>query len=381
MIPHFVHPACNKTIRVLLDELMSIRKEDYAPMLKVMPFPKYPSDDTEVTQICGIRVPPTTKYWTLSSTDPAKYGRPHKTYLMATLNMTPDSFSDGSRNNTLPAALAYTTAAIASNADIIDIGGYSTRPGADAVSPEEELARVLPIIHAIRAHPSEGVRRALLSVDTFRAEVALQAVQAGANCINDVHAFTGPAYPVDDAARVHRARMRGVARALGVPVVLMHARGDAGKNKDYGAYGDGGGIVGAVQTELGAKVDAVVRGPGGVRRWLVFVDPGIGFSKPVGAQLALMRDLGRVTAVGEGNALAGYPLLVGPSKKSVWGAVLEEGDVEGAYEGRKTRAQERGWATAAAVACAVQQGASVVRVHDVAEMRDVVAVASAIWNR
>ncbi|KAF8126390.1 hypothetical protein EV363DRAFT_1418884 [Boletus edulis] len=82
-----------------------------------------------------------------------------------------------------------------------------------------------------------------------------------------------------------------------------------------------------------------------------------------------------------GNALAGYPLLVGPSKKSVWGAVLEQGGVEGAYQGRKTSAQERGWATAAAVACAVQQGASAVRVHDVAEMRDVVTIASAIWNR
>lgn len=379
MIPHFVHPACNKTIRALLDELVSTRTKDDFPMLKVMPFPKYPSDDTEVTKIDSIQVPQTAKYWTATSTDPAKHGRPHKTYLMATLNVTPDSFSDGAQHNTLPAAIAYTTAAVASGADIIDIGGYSTRPGADFVSTEEELQRVVPVIQAIRAHTSDAVRHALISVDTFRWDVAQQAVRAGANCINDVHAFSGPTYPPDAASAEHLARMRRVARDLGVPVVLMHSRGEAGANKDYGAYP--GGLISAIQTELGRKVDAIVRGPGGVRRWLVLVDPGIGFSKPVEGQLTLMRDLARVTADDAGNALAGYPMLFGASRKSMLGAVLEEPDVEGTYKGRKTTAQERVWATAAAVACAVQQGTSVVRVHDVAEMRDVVAVASAIWNR
>lgn len=379
MIPHFVHPACNKTIRALLDELVSTRTKDDFPMLKVMPFPKYPSDDTEVTKIDSIQVPQTAKYWTATSTDPAKHGRPHKTYLMATLNVTPDSFSDGAQHNTLPAAIAYTTAAVASGADIIDIGGYSTRPGADFVSTEEELQRVVPVIQAIRAHTSDAVCHALISVDTFRWDVAQQAVRAGANCINDVHAFSGPTYPPDAASVEHLARMRRVARDLGVPVVLMHSRGEAGANKDYGAYP--GGLISAIQTELGRKVDAIVRGPGGVRRWLVLVDPGIGFSKPVEGQLTLMRDLARVTADDAGNALAGYPMLFGASRKSMLGAVLEEPDMEGTYKGRKTTAQERVWATAAAVACAVQQGTSVVRVHDVAEMRDVVAVASAIWNR
>ncbi|KAG6380340.1 Dihydropteroate synthase-like protein [Boletus reticuloceps] len=398
MIPHYIHPSYNKTIRALLDELVSTQTESDFPMLKVMPFPKYPLNDIEGTKIHGIHVPPTATYWTMSS-NPAKHGRPRKTHLMATLNVTPDSFSDGAQHNTLPTALAYTTAAISSGADMIDIGGYSTRPGAATVSTDEELARVLPVVQAIRAHPSPAVRDVLLSVDTFRWEVAARAVRAGVNCINDVYAFTGPAYPLDAASWEHLARMRTVARELCVPVVLMHSRGDAGQNKGYDAYNNGGGIVAAVQTELGLKVDKIVRGPGGVRRWLVLVDPGIGFSKPVERQLALMRSLGRVTAPASapaskptlahepaqecersGNPLAGYPLLVGPSKKSVWGTVLEEGDIEGVYEGRKTGTQERGWATAAAVACAVQQGASVVRVHDVAEMRDVVAVASAIWN-
>ncbi|KAF8439778.1 Dihydropteroate synthase-like protein [Boletus edulis BED1] len=395
MIPHYIHPASNKTIRTLLDELVSTQADNDFPMLKVMPFPKYPSDAPESTKIHGIHVPPTAKYWTVSS-NPAKHGRPRKTHLMATLNVTPDSFSDGAQHNTLPTALTYTTTAVASGADIIDIGGHSTRPGADTISTDEELARVLPVVQAIRVHPSPAVRDALLSIDTFRWAVAARAVLAGANCINDVHAFTGPAYPLNAASWEHLTRMRGVARELGVPVVLMHSRGDADENKGYDAYDNAGGIVAAVQAELGRKVDMIVRGPGGVRRWLVFVDPGIGFSKTVEGQLTLMRDLGRMTAPtpaherdparehedGQvGNALAGYPLLVGPSKKSVWGAVLEQGGVEGAYQGRKTSAQERGWATAAAVACAVQQGASAVRVHDVAEMRDVVTIASAIWNR
>ena len=379
MIPRFVHPACNKTIRTLLDELVSTQTENDYPMLKVMPFPKYPLDNNDLTRTHGVKVFPTVKYWTVSSTEwSTKEQRgPRKTRLMATLNVTPDSFSDGAQHNTLPTAIAYTTAAVASGADIIDIGGYSTRPGAAYVSPEEEIRRVVPVIQAIRAH-DDAARHALLSVDTFRWEVAEQAVHAGANCINDVYAFTGPTYPLDVAAEAHLAKMRGVARELGVPVVLMHSRGNAGANKDYSAHP--GGLISAIQVELGRKVDAIVRGPGGVRRWLVLVDPGIGFSKTVDDQLALMRDLSRVTAEEPGNVLAGYPLLFGASKKSMLGAVLERPDVEGTYKGRKTMAQERGWATAAAVACAVQQGASVVRVHDVAEMMDVVTIASAIWN-
>ncbi|KAG9310177.1 Dihydropteroate synthase-like protein [Chiua virens] len=357
MIPDFVHPVCNKTLCALLHELVSKRIEDDSPMFKVIPFPKYPADGTEVDIM---QAPPTAKYWTVSSTDLTKHRRRLKTYLMATLNVTPDSFSDGSRNNTLPAAIAYTTIAVTSGADIIDIGGHSTRPQADFVSTEEEIRRVVPVIQAIRTHADDTVRQALVSVDTFRWEVAEQAVRAGANCINDVHAFTGPAYPPDAASAAHLVKMRRVARDLGVPVVLMHSRGDAGANKNYDD-----GLVSAIRTELGRKVDAVVRGPGGVRRWLVIVDPGIGFSKPVEGQLALMRDLEKVTAADEaGNALVGYPMLVGASKKSVLGVVLERPDEEGTYKGRKTNAQERGWATAAAVACAVQQGARVVRVHD-----------------
>ena len=114
---------------------------------------------------------------------------------MATLKVTPDSFSDGSQHNILSVAITYTTTAVTSGVNIIDTGGYSTRPGTAYISPEEGIRRVVPIIQAIRAHPDDAVREALLSVDTFRWDVAERAVRAGANCINDVYAFTGPTSP------------------------------------------------------------------------------------------------------------------------------------------------------------------------------------------
>ncbi|KAH7883070.1 Dihydropteroate synthase-like protein [Phlebopus sp. FC_14] len=357
MIPDFVHPVYGKTIRKLLDEVLAEQRNDN--------FPIVPS------------APPTVKYLTMASTSTKGDRRPHKTHLMATLNVTPDSFSDGSVHHTLPAAIAYATTSVNSGADIIDIGGYSTRPGAAYVSAEEEIHRLVPVITAIRSHEDEQVRDVLVSVDTFRWDVAEAAVHAGANCINDVYAFSGPDYPLTRTSAEHLLKMREVARGLCVPVVLMHSRGDAGSNKNYDQYP--GGVVEGVKVELGEKVEAIVKGKGGVRRWLVIVDPGIGFSKSVDGQLALLRSASSITADETGNPLAGYPQLIGSSRKSYLGAVLERPDPLGTYKGRKTLPTERGWATAAAVTCAVQQGASVVRVHDVLEMRDVVAVASAIW--
>lgn len=299
---------------------------------------------------------------------------------MATLNATPDSFSDGSINNTLSAALTYSATSVQAGADIIDIGGYSTRPGAAFVSPEEECQRVVPVIQAIRSHEDQDVSSALISIDTFRWEVAEAAVLAGANCINDVYSFTGPEYPLTQASVKHLLKMREVARKLAVPVILMHSRGDAGSNKDYSQYK--GGVLEGVRVELGEKVEAIIKGKGGVRRWFVIVDPGIGFSKAVEANCALLREASSMTVNVLVNPLAGYPQLIGSSRKSFLGAILErpDADADGTYKGRKTQPKERGWATAATVACAVQQGANVVRVHDVQDMRDVVAVASAIWS-
>jgi dihydroneopterin aldolase/2-amino-4-hydroxy-6-hydroxymethyldihydropteridine diphosphokinase/dihydropteroate synthase len=178
----------------------------------------------------------------------------------------------------------------------------------------------------------------------------------------------------------HLLKMREVARKLAVPVILMHSRGDAGSNKDYSQYK--GGVLEGVRVELGEKVEAIIKGKGGVRRWFVIVDPGIGFSKTAEANCALLREASSMTVNVLVNPLAGYPQLIGSSRKSFLGAILErpDADADGTYKGRKTQPKERGWATAATVACAVQQGANVVRVHDVQDMRDVVAVASAIWS-
>ena len=240
---------------------------------------------------------------------------------MATLNVTPDSFSDGSLHNEVSTALEYVTTSVESGADIIDVGGRSTRPHVEFVSEDEEISRVVPVIKAIRDQGNDSIRGALLSVDTFRWKVAEAAVQAGANCINDVHAFTGPTYPLVQASTDHLLKMRDVARRLCVPVILMHSRGGAASNKDYSDYGEN--LVSAIRTELGDKVDNIVRGRGGVRRWFVIVDLGFGFSKPVDAQYVLLPNIASITAHDRGNRLAGFPLLVGTSKKSFLGALLE----------------------------------------------------------
>ncbi|CCM06058.1 uncharacterized protein FIBRA_08305 [Fibroporia radiculosa] len=390
MVPDYVHPKLGKSIRQLFTELSCEQPADSAPMCKVMPFPRYPISAPSESQpfsptLSNIpTVPSTATYWKfpLSSTTPIA---DQKVYIMGTLNATPDSFSDGSLHNTVDTALAYTRSAVANGADVIDIGGYSTRPGAEYVSPEEERSRVVPVIETIRNDAK--VADVLLSVDTFRADVASAAVLAGANCINDVYAFTGPEYPLTPASAAHFLRMRAVARNLAVPVVLMHSRGEASANKDYSTYADAhgrGAVLEGVRVELGEKVDAAVKGPGGLRRWLVLVDPGIGFSKTVEGNIELLGNAARLTAEplsGRRNLLAGYPQLIGTSRKSFLGAILARGDGAGGYMGRETRPDERGWATAAAVSCAVRQNAAVIRVHDVLEQGDAIRVSAAIWNQ
>ncbi|CDO72112.1 hypothetical protein BN946_scf184962.g55 [Trametes cinnabarina] len=419
MIPDFVIPTTGMTVQASLAALMAQPSSDPA-MYKVIPFPRYPlpnhRGDKRIGHVQVRPVPPTATYWTFPVTSFPSHNKqpPRKTYIMATLNATPDSFSDGSAHYNLPDALSYANSAVSDGANIIDIGGYSTRPGASYVSPEEEFSRVVPVVQAIRGLWQEGAvttpggkmpsiaktAATLISVDTFRWEVAEESVHAGANCINDVYAFTGPDWPATDRSAQHFAKMRQVTRDLAVPVILMHSRGPASANKDYSQYdyaadGDGrGAVLEAVRVELGAKVNAAVKGRGGIRRWLVIVDPGLGFSKTVEGNLEVLRDsssvvseyserLRKVTAPPSRpsrNPLAGYPMLIGASRKSFLGAILERPDTVGHYEGRQTRPVERDYATAAAVSCAVQQGATVVRVHDVLRLGDVVRVSSALWS-
>ena len=423
MIPEYVVPSVGQTVESLLSILVQ-QPTDEPAMYKVIPFPRYPMQHNgpQTPYMYKMpRVPPTATYWTYPATSHPSKGKqpPRRTYLMATLNATPDSFSDGSAHYSLPDALKYATSAVGNGASIIDIGGYSTRPGAAFVSPEEEFTRVVPVVQAIREEgqlltptplPSQRLSlqartaTTLISIDTFRWEVAEESVHAGANCINDVYAFDGgPEWPPGAQAAAHFPKMRQVTRDLAVPVVLMHSRGPAAENKDYTRYAYAndargrGAVLEGVRVELGAKVDKAVKGPGGIRRWLVIVDPGIGFSKTLEGNLEVLRECSTVVSdysyrlqnmVGapasrpKRNPLAGYPLLIGTSRKSFLGAVLRQpdGDGSGSYEGRDTRPDERDWATAAAVSCAVQQGASIVRVHDVLHLGDVVRVGSALWS-
>ncbi|KAK7460898.1 trifunctional dihydropteroate synthetase [Stygiomarasmius scandens] len=422
MIPTYIHPILRKPISQLLNELLiSLNEEEYEPMRRVVPFPKYPLPSTPALFSFIDPVPPTSTYWTYPSpiTSSRQLGskprnQKYRTYLMSTLNTTPDSFSDGSRHNTLPTALGYALSSYQQGADILDIGGYSTRPGAAFVGPSEEVNRVVPVVEAIRngnlssasdKGDTEGLKDMLISLDTFRPEVAEAGILAGANCINDVYAFSGPAYPTSsmeetDSASLHdnktpamyTSEMKSIARKYAVPVVLMHSRGDAGSNKDYSAYSysQDSSVIEAIRIELGSKVDQIVLGPFGVRRWLVIVDPGVGFSKTVEGNLDILRDAGRVVSdvmVGplgkqRRNPLVGYPQLIGASRKSFLGKILEEGTKDKGKDkgGRETKPDERTFATAAAVSAAVQQGALVVRVHDVREMSDVVQVTDRIWK-
>ncbi|KAH9064580.1 Dihydropteroate synthase [Lactarius vividus] len=387
MVPDYVHPVFHKSIHEMLSDVLGAFPFGSPAMIKVMPFPAYPRSADRESPVKSVPdVPRTHTHWMFPPARPDRQvSIPRRTHLMATLNVTPDSFSDGADHVALSAALAYATSSTRAGAHIVDVGGYSTRPGAAHVSPEDEIARVVPVIKGIRATGS-GAGDVLVSVDTFRPHVARAAVLAGANCINDVHAFTGPDYPHSSSsfssAASYFSGMRGTARELAVPVILMHSRGDAGANKDYSLYDS---VVGGVIQELGEKVEAIVRGPGGVRRWLVMIDPGIGFSKSVDDNVKLLRNSASITSDtrmvdGRWNPLRGYPQLIGASRKSFLGSILSQQDESGTYEGRQTTPKERGWATAAAVTSAVQQGAAVVRVHDAPEMGDVVRVANSIWG-
>ncbi|KZV74986.1 Dihydropteroate synthase [Peniophora sp. CONT] len=377
MVPDWIHPVLKRPMKDLLADVMKTKPADEPPMARVMPFPA----------TSGIHNPPIPAYPQYRATAthwvfPAKGSpAPHKTRLMATLNATPDSFSDGGSHNATSSALEYASKSVAAGAAIIDVGGYSTRPGADFVSDEEETRRVVSTIEALRESGDIAVSETPISVDTFRASVARAALEAGANCINDVYAFTGPEYPLTKSSATMLREMRALAHEFAVPVVLMHSRGPAGENKDYSQYSS---VLEGVARELSEKIDAIVRGPGGVRRWLVIVDPGVGFSKTIDGNIELLRRARELTEDelpgGTLNSLRGFPQLIGASRKSFLGKILEEADEHSAYKGRETAASERDAATAAAVSTAVQQGAEIIRVHDVQMLGDVVRVADRLWK-
>lgn len=269
-------------------------------------------------------------------------GRPWRlggrTLVMGVLNVTPDSFSDGGRFTDADAALAHGLALFESGADVVDVGGESTRPGSvERVPVEEELRRVVPVVARLKAAGA-----GLLSVDTSRAEVARAALDAGAEMVNDV---SGLGF---DPGMVPLLAERGV------PAVLMHLRGDFAGMHQPQAYAD---VAGEIAGELAAAVARAEAG--GVGRSQLILDPGLGFSKDAAQTLEALRRLPELHALGR-------PLLVGPSRKSFIGRLLD------AAPG------ERLMGTAAAVAAAVFAGAHLVRVHDVHEMVQVARVCDAL---
>ncbi|MFP2904843.1 dihydropteroate synthase [Pyxidicoccus sp. 3LFB2] len=262
-----------------------------------------------------------------------------RTYVMGVVNVTPDSFSDGGRFFDAEAAIAHGVTLAEAGADLLDVGGESTRPGSLPVAAEEEVARVLPVIQGLRARTAVP-----LSVDTTKASVAREALKAGAHLINDITGFrSDPELP------------RVVAEA-GAACCLMHIQGTPATMQQAPRYDDVVGEVLAFLEEALERADAA-----GVPRGRVLLDPGIGFGKTLDHNLFLLRRLGELRVLG-------LPLLVGTSRKGFLGKLT----------GGKP-ATERLAATLGSVAAmAVLGGADVVRVHDVAEARDALAVADAI---
>ncbi len=258
--------------------------------------------------------------------------------IMGIVNVTPDSFSDGGKLPTAAAAIAHGRALVEAGADILDIGGESTRPGAEAVSIDEELRRVIPVLEGL----SDTVD-ALLSIDTRNAKVMRKAASAGADMLNDVSALTHDKSALETAAE------------LELPVVLMHAQGDPRTMQDSPTYEN---VLLDVFDYLEARLEACVEA--GLARDKLIVDPGIGFGKTLEHNLALLAGLGLLHGLG-------VPLLVGASRKAMIGTLTGV-----------TTAADRVHGSVGAALAAVGQGAQIIRVHDVAATKQAVAVYQAV---
>jgi dihydropteroate synthase len=255
-----------------------------------------------------------------------------RTIIMGILNVTPDSFSDGGQYNRLDKAVKRAVEMADEGADIIDVGGESTRPGSTPVPLEEELERVIPIVEAIRKEVDIPI-----SVDTYKAEVARQALEAGAHMINDIWGFK------------KEPEMAGVAAQYDVPVVLMHNRTDM----DYRDFLND--VIADLQASIRIAHEA------GIPDHRIILDPGIGFAKQLEHNLVLMKNLHRITELG-------YPVLLGTSRKRFIRHTLNL-PVEDVVEG-----------TAATVVLGIAQGCGIVRVHDVKAIKRAAVMTDAIMR-
>ena len=257
---------------------------------------------------------------------------------MGVLNVTPDSFSDGGRFASTDSAVAHAVAMSDGGAALIDVGGESTRPGSQPVPPEEQIRRVVPVIQAVASRVP-----ALLSIDTTNSDVAAAAIDAGAALINDI-----------SGARADAGMLLLAARA-GVPLILMHMQGTPATMQVAPRYDD---VVAEVREFLRERAAAATSA--GIPLEHVLLDPGIGFGKNMAHNLDLLRRLAELAGLGR-------PLVVGTSRKKFIGTITNQPEPS-----------RRLFGTAASVAWSVANGAAVVRVHDVAEMVQVVSVIEAI---
>ena len=261
--------------------------------------------------------------------------------IMGVINVTPDSFSDGGKYYQTEKAVNHALTLIQQGAEIIDIGGESTRPRADSVSESEELKRVVPVIKAIREKNAEII----LSIDTSKAEVMTQAIKAGANFVNDVNALQ------------NSNCMEVVAKA-GIPVCLMHKQGTPKNMQNKPHYAD---ILTEVIAFLQRRIDNCLLA--GIKRENIIIDPGIGFGKTLKHNLVLLRNIKKLK-----NSL-NFPLLIGVSRKSMIGELLNN------------KVDERLYGSIAIAQFAYMQGAEIIRVHDVKATYDVLKVTQVLLEK
>jgi dihydropteroate synthase len=266
-----------------------------------------------------------------------------RTYIMGVLNVTPDSFSDGGRFQTVNAAVDRVVQMVSSGVDIIDIGGESAKPGAIPVDVATELARVIPVIEAIRQHPE--IRDIPISIDTTKSVVAQAAIAAGADIVNDVSGGEAD------------SEMFATVGELGVPYIMMHMRGTPATMQQMTDYGD---LLVEIIAFFETQIDRAVKS--GIDRSHLIIDPGVGFAKTYQQSIELIRQLDKFQ-------ILDLPLLVGVSRKSFIGKILNQPDPE-----------QRLWGTAAACCASIAGGADILRVHDVAEMVDVSRVADVMFR-
>ncbi len=268
-----------------------------------------------------------------------------RTLIMGILNVTPDSFSDGGQFVTVDTALAQAEKMVAEGADIIDVGGESTRPGGEPISFEQEIDRTVPVIEALAKRTDVPI-----SIDTTKSEVARAALDAGAAIVNDISALRFDFYVADAVARA------------GAGLVLMHSRGTPATMHRLPPVAD---IMHEVTHSLRASINMAERR--GVKSESIVIDPGIGFGKTQQQNLELIARLDQLIAVFDD-----YPLLIGTSRKSFIGRILAD------QSGAPARAEDRVQGTMATVTAAILKGAHIVRVHDVKATMETIRVAESI---